>query len=452
MADQLINITEGSILRQVVRLAWPAVSAMFLRTALVITNAIWVGRMGSSEMAAVISSMFVIWLMFSMLDIVATGTVAVISRFYGARQLDRVSHTARQAVVLGIFGSIILTVAGVTSSGLMFDIMGTPADVAALGKSYLLIMFWCASPLIMGELFNAMFRATGDTKTPLGISLTATALNIILDPLLIFGIGPFPKLGVSGAALGSALSVTIGLALYLFAIHRGRLTFKFGWSRAFQIDYAMQGQIVKIGLPLATAGIVFSIVYLFMNRITAGFGTEAIAALGIGNRCESLSYLVCFGFSVAVATLVGQNLGAQKPDRAARSTWYTMGITVGITFIISLGFLLLPSQISALFIDDPKVRLIAADYLIILALSQSFMAVEIVLEGAFSGAGDTLPPMIVSIVGSFARVPLAQFICYTLDVGVDGVWWSITLTSIVKAIVLIFWFRLGKWKLRQLHG
>jgi putative MATE family efflux protein len=452
MTEQVINITEGPILRQIVRLAWPAVSAMFLRTALVITNAIWVGRLGSIEMAAVISSMFVIWLMFSMVDIVSTGTVAVISRFYGARQLDRVSHTGRQAVVLAVMGSIFMTIFGITSAGLMFDVMGTPPDVSLLGKSYLFLIFCFATPLIMGELLNAIFRATGDTKTPLIVSLTVTGLNICLDPLLIFGLGPFPRMGVAGAALGSGISVTVGCLLYLWAIRRGRLTFKFDWTRAFRIDGAMLGQITKIGLPLATAGIAFSVVYLFMNRITASFGTEAIAALGIGNRCESLSYLVCFGFSIAVATLVGQNLGAGKPERASKSTWYTLGIAGGITFIISLGFILLPSQISAIFIDDPNVQKIAADYLIILALSQSFMAAEIVMEGAFSGAGDTVPPMLVSLVGSFARVPLAQFICFTLEVGVDGVWWSITLTSIVKAIVLVFWFRRGKWKTRELRG
>jgi putative MATE family efflux protein len=345
-----------------------------------------------------------------------------------------------------------MTVVGIGGADFMFSVMQTGPDVVRLGKSYLQIYFAFSTVLLMNELFSAIFRATGDTKTPLTISLTATMLNIILDPLLIFGIGPFPKMGVAGAATGAAISMVVGFVLYLYMIRRGKLTFKFNWAGRFKPDFRMIGQIVKIGLPLATAGIVFSVVYLFMNRITAGFGTEAVAALGIGNRCESLSYLVCFGFSIAVATLVGQNLGAGKPDRASRSTWYTVGITCGITLIISLGFLLFPTLIASAFISDPKVKAIAADYLIILALSQSFMAVEIVLEGAFSGASDTLPPMIVSLLGSFARVPLAHFICFTLGVGVGGVWWSITLTSIVKGIVLIFWFRLGKWKLKQVHG
>ena len=278
------------------RLAWPAVSAMALRTVLLITNAIWVGRLGAPEMAAVISSMFVIWLLFSVIDIVGTGTVAVISRFYGARELDKVSHTARQAVLLAIAGSVVMTVVGVGGADFMFSVMQTGPDVVRLGKSYLQIYFAFSSVLLMNELFSAIFRATGDTKTPLTISLTATLLNIILDPLLIFGIGPFPKMGVAGAATGAAISMVVGFVLYLIVIKRGKLTFKFNWAGRFKPDFRMIGQIVRIGLPLAAAGIVFSVVYLFMNRITASFGTEAVAALGIGNRCESLSYLVCFGF------------------------------------------------------------------------------------------------------------------------------------------------------------
>jgi putative MATE family efflux protein len=452
MSPQLINVTEGPILRQVMRLAWPAVSAMALRTALLITNAIWVGRLGAPEMAAVISSMFVIWLLFSMIDIVSTGTVAVIARFYGAREIDKVSHTARQAVMLAIAGAIVMTVFGVFGADTMFRIMDTSPKVAQLGKGYLQTYFAFSFVLLLNELFGSVFRATGDTKTPLTISLTSTVLNIILDPLLIFGIGPFPKLGVTGAAAGAAISIVVGFTMYLIMIKRGRLTFTFDWKGNYRPDFRMINQIVRIGLPLAAAGTVFSIVYLFMNRITASFGTEAIAALGIGNRCESLSYLVCFGFSIAVATLVGQNLGAKKPERAATSTWYTVWITCGITMVISLGFLLFPTLIASAFISDPKVKTIAADYLIILALSQSFMAIEIVLEGAFSGAGDTLPPMIVSVLGSFARVPLAYFICFNMNVGVDGVWWSITLTSIVKGIILVFWFRRNKWKFKQVHA
>ncbi|MBK7090304.1 MAG: MATE family efflux transporter [bacterium] len=451
MTDKIINITEGSIPRQVIRLAWPAVSAMFFRTALTIVNAVWVGRLGSNEMAAVISSMFVIWILFSLYDIVWTGAVAVVSRFYGARQFDTVSHAARQAIITGVAAAIPISILGCIFAGDMFAIMHTDKIVSDLGTSYLQILFGASVLMMLPELFASIFRATGDTKTPLMISTVVTFTNIILDPLLIFGIGPFPQIGVPGAALATVFSWVVGLSLFIVLIRGGRLTFKFNFSRFVRPDGRMIGELIKIGSPLAAAGVTFSVVYLFMNRITASFGTEAIAALGIGNRCESISYLTCFGFSLAVSTLVGQNLGAGKPERAAKSVWYALLFTGISTGVISLAFLMIPHVIASGFINDPKVIVIASDYLMILALSQTFMAIEIVMEGAFTGAGNTLPAMIVSLVGSFARFPLALYICHDLGVGVNGVWWSITLTTIVKGIALLIWFSRGKWKSKQIR-
>jgi Na+-driven multidrug efflux pump len=218
-------------------------------------------------------------------------------------------------------------------------------------------------------------------------------------------------MGVAGAATGAAASMVIGFVLYLIMIKRGRLTFKFDWPGSYRPDFRMIGQIVRIGLPLATAGIVFSVVYLFMNRITASFGTEAVAALGIGNRCESLSFLICFGFSVAVATLVGQNLGAKT--RACRQVGMVYGlITCGITMMISLGFLI-PTLIAGIYqrsegkghrfglFDDSRLS--------------RFMAIK---SAGGAPASDTLPPMIIS-VPVFAA--FHGTFCLPMNVGVDGV-------------------------------
>ncbi|MCK4857643.1 MAG: MATE family efflux transporter [candidate division Zixibacteria bacterium] len=451
MTEKTISITEGPILRQVMRLAWPAVSAMFLHTAMSITDAIWVGRLGADQMAAVISSMFVIWILYSLIGVVDTGTVAVLSRYYGAREFDKAAHAGRQAVILGIVGSAVVTGAGIPLASLAFKVMQTEPEVAQHGIPYLQIIFGIAFMVFMGELLSAIFRATGDTKTPLVVSSIAIGLNLVLDPLLILGLGPFPRLEVVGAALGTAISYLVGFSLYLIVMKRGKLTFRFNWTRTVQLDFKMLWQIIKIGTPASMAGVIFSVVYLFINRITAGYGTTAIAALGIGNRCESLSYLICWGFSLAVATLVGQNLGAKKPERAEKSVWYTVAITAGVTTLIAIAFVVLPRQITALFIDDPAVKEIAVDYLLILAISQPFMAVVIVLEGAFSGAGNTMPPMVISICHSVTRLPLAYLLCYTLDLGINGVFWAITLTTVASSIVIMIWFRRGRWKLKEVH-
>lgn len=446
MSNKVINITEGSIPRQVVRLAWPAVGMMFLHTALSITDAIWVGRLGAEQMAAVVSSMFVLWILFSLIEIVAVGVVALISRAYGARDFEKVAHIGRQAVVLTAVGSVVVTLAGVLLADAVFDLMNTGAVVKEYGASYLRICFAITLLVAMNEVLSAVFRATGDTRTPLIVGSIAIVVNLVLDPLLIFGWGVVPRMEVAGAAIATAVSYLIGFLLVILMLRKGKLTFRFDWKKWIRPDGVIIRQMVKVGLPLSMAGIVFSLVYLFLNRITASFGTEAIAALGIGNRCESFSYLISWGFSIAVATLVGQNLGAGKPERAEKSVWYTIGISGFITFLIGLAFFLAPRQIASIFIADSAVQSMAVNYLLILALSQVFMAVEIVMQGAFSGAGNTMPPMLVSVVGSLVRIPLAYFLSYHTSLGIMGIWWTITITTCVKALILIIWFRRGHWK------
>jgi putative MATE family efflux protein len=206
---------------------------------------------------------------------------------------------------------------------------------------------------------------------------------------------------------------------------------------------------VRIGIPISISGVVFCVVYLFVNRITAGFGTEAVAALGIGNRIESINYLISFGFSTAVATLVGQNLGAGNPDRAAELAYKTVKLITSFTGFTAILFLIFPEILIRFFVDDPAVVDAGRSYVRILALSQILMGWEIVLEGAFSGAGDTVPPMIVSIPGSILRIPLAWWLAIVLGWGVTGVWWTITISSVLKGTALLIWFSLGRWKTRQ---
>ena len=299
-------------------------------------------------------------------------------------------------------------------------------------------------------MLAAIFRASGDTKTPMLIIMASVGLNIVLDPVLIFGWGPFPRMGTDGAALASIFSQGVAGALFILLIIRGKLAFKFSLLPKLDLDLSMVWRILRVGIPASSAWILFSVVYLFINRIVALFGTEAIAALGIGNRMESVSFLTCFGLSIAASTLVGQNLGAGKPERSAQAAWQTAGIAVLVTSFVGVMFFAFPRQIASIFISDPQVVEIGIGYLRILALSQMFMALEIVFEGSFAGAGNTIPPMIVSISGSLARIPIAYLLAVHWGMGITGVWWAIASTSVVKGIVLTYWFSRGRWKSQKI--
>ena len=449
--EEKIDLTTKPILSTLVKLAWPVVATMFVHTAFIVTDMIWVGRLGAPEMAAVISSVFFIWILFSLAEIVTAGLVAIIARHYGAKRYDRASYTASQAIGFSLFLSAAITFIGYAFAPAFLDFIGTEPDVTQFGIEYLRIRFIGTIFLFWYEVGTSIFRATGDTKTPMILSMIAVGGNILLDPCLIFGLGPFPELGVAGAAIATVITMAaavIGLGIYLI---RGKLTLDLKLSQSMKPDLKLIGQMVKIGLPMSLYGISFSIVYIFLNKIAASFGTDAIAALGIGNRSEAFSYMICFGFAIAVSTMVGQNLGAKKPERAEKAAWTAFWLTAIITGVVSVLFVLIPELITRIFISDAAVIDISIDYLQILALSQVFMAALIVFEGAFTGAGDTIPPMTIGVPAALARLPIAYLLCYTFDLGVNGIWWAITSTTIVSGIILVVWFRRGNWKLREIQ-
>jgi putative MATE family efflux protein len=445
-----LDLTQGPITSTIFRLAWPVVISMFVETARGIANMFWVGKLGAVHLAAVVSATFLTWFIYVLSDVISVGTVALVARYVGAKDEAKAAYVARQAYLFAILSSLTLALIMILVGGrYAFHLMGTEPEVTRLGVDFVRIVFAGTTFLFLIETFGACFRGSGDTKTPMKVLLISLGLHIVLDPLLIFGIGPFPRLETNGAALATFLSEGVAVSIYVFLIIRGKLRFRLSLLPIFNLNLSVVRKILKIGLPLSASGIIFILVYILLNKVTATFGTEAIAALGIGNRMESLSFLTCFGFSQAAAALVGQNLGAKKPERAERCAWRTVQIVVLITGFISVVFVLFPRWISSFFISDPKVVEIAIDYLRILALSQVFMALEIVLEGSFSGAGNTIPPMTVSIPGSVLRVPLAYLIAIFWGVGVNGIWWAITLTTIAKGTTLAFWFKQGNWKTKK---
>ena len=443
------RITSGSIPKTIFSLALPVVAGMFMEFALQSTDYFWVGKLGATAQDAVTTSMIVIWAIWSVISIISVGITALVARYVGAKDLDRAAYYIKQGLAMALGMGLLFSFVGYLLAPSILAFMDAGPPTMRLAVPYLRIFFVFAVFLFMVETAYAVFRASGDTRTPMKIGVAIIILNMVLDPLLIFGIGPFPELGVAGASVATAFSLLVGMIVVLKKILAGALGYSISDPFRVRPNVKDMLKIGRIGTPIASQQIVFVIVYLFLIKIVHQYGETAAAAMGIGNRMESFSYLMCFGFSIAASTMVGQNLGAGKPDRAAKCAWGATGIAIGLTFVISVLFITIPSSIASIFTDNPEVLNIAIYYLIILGLSQITMAIEIVLEGAFVGAGDTLPPMIVMIPGSVARIPLAYWLCFTLDWGINGVWWTLTITTTVKAIILALWFKRGKWKGKQ---
>jgi putative MATE family efflux protein len=440
------NWTEGPVLRNVFELAWPSVLSMTLMTAFAITNAFFLGRLGTIPLAAAISAIFVVWMIQSVVQIVTSGATAVVARWVGEGDLTRAAEAARQALWWGLGLAGVLMIAGHFVTPVAFDIMGTDPEVTREGTIYLRIMFYGSGFLVIKETLGAVFQATGDTRTPLFVNLFAVGLNVVLDPILIFGLFGCPRLETAGAAIGTVSAYAAASLVYILRVRSGRLRIPMRLRLPERPDYALAWRMFKIGFPLSFADIVFCTVYIFLNQVVAGYGAFAIAALGIGNRMESINYMVAHGFGTAAATLVGQNLGAGKPERAERSAWYTAGVVMVFTGIVGLLVVTFRSALGSVFLSDPRALAALDSYLILLGSTQVFMGAEIVLYFSFTGAGYTFWPSIVSIPGAILRIPIAYLIGQTLGFGLVGVWWAITITMVLKGIALCVMFRFNRWK------
>ena len=443
------RIISGPIVRTIFSLAIPVVLGMLMEFALHITDFYWVGKLGPSAQDSITTSMVVIWTAFAFIALISVGITALVSRYVGARDMDKTRFYINQGMMLAIVLGLLFSIIGYIVAPSILKFMGPGEKTFTQAVPYLRIFLLSAVFYTLVETSYAVFRASGDTSTPTRIGVLAIGINMVLDPVFIFGFGPIPALGVKGASIASSIAIFISVAIVLYKIYTGRLGYEVDSMFKHRPDIKGMMKISKIGLPMSSQQFVFLVVYWFLIRIVHQFGENAGAAMGIGNRMESLSYLTCHGFALAASTMVGQNLGAKNPDRASKGAWTAAGLAISMTAVIAVFFVTIPQVIASVFTDNPEVRHIAADYLFILGLSQFTMALEIVLEGAFTGAGNTIPPMVVSIPGALARIPLAYFLCFNLGWGINGVWWTLTITTTFKALILASWFWLGRWKSKE---
>jgi len=439
------DLTAGSIPRHVFALAFPAVLSMF---AIVVNNFVdtaLVGHLGDRELAAVGSAGLLMWIIFSLMDMISVGTVAIISRNYGAKDLEGASKCAMDINRFSFFFSSILAVAGILLADDIISLLNLGPEVEEMAIIYIRIVFLSVPPLFFAEVVWSIFRSIGDTRTPMILMAWTVAINIVLDIFLIYGLWIFPRLEVVGAAIATTVAHAFAGVIALYFVKTGRVPFKIIPTNLFKIDFRVVLKTVRIGLPISLAGLNFTLVYLVLTRIMSEFGTSAVASISVGNRVESISYMTCHGFYMAVSAMVGQNLGARNPERAARSVWTATGILSVITLGFGAIFIAFPEYITIIFSKEPDVIRISADYLRILGISQLFMGFEFAFEGAFGGAGHTIPPTIVSVPGTLIRIPLAYYLAISLGLGPIGVFWAITISTTIKGIWLAGWFKFGIW-------
>ncbi len=442
------ELTTLPLSRAIFRLAGPAIISMWLIMIFNLIDAWWVGKLGAEPFAGVSAASFIYWALQSVATLVSTGVTAMVARFVGARDPHRASLVAGQGVVLACILAGVFAIGGFVLQTPTYGYMGLEGKVLESALQYLSYILAGLLPVFLWFEIDAVFRGTGDTKTPLKLITIALALNMVLDPFLIFGLGPFPRLEAGGAALATVISHALAVVLGIYILQKRDVKILFA-SPAKCIDPDIIWRISRIGAPIAFSGLMFSVSYMLLTRIITKFGPEPLAALGLGHRIEGVSYFTAVGFALAAETLVGQNLGAKKPDRAEKSAWQSLLYISGLLLVVSVCYYIFAEKIFFFFLNDQSVVTEGAAYLRTIALFEVFLGFEIVLEGAFSGAGNSMPPMLVSVPLTWARIPLAIFLADYLGMGSQGIWWAISITTGLKGIILAFWFKKGRWKYKN---
>jgi putative MATE family efflux protein len=444
------NLTEGSIPGAIGALAMPMLVAGVLQNFQSIIDLFWVGRLGPGAVAAVSVSGTILFLLSPFLMGISTGTVALIARAIGAGRSDDANRAAGQSLILALSLGALCAVVGFSLSGWAFRRLGAPEDIMADGVAYLRIMLVGGFTMFALFIGNAALQGAGDAMTPMRIMAMANVVNLVLDPLLIFGLGPFPQLGVRGAAVATVLAQAAAAAMALSWLFGGKTTLHVRRNE-WKPDFEVLWRIVRIGVFGAAQMVARSWMSVFLMGIVTSCGKNAIAAYGTGMRFHMLIMMPAFALGGAAATLVGQNLGAGKPDRAVRSAWLAAGIDAAFMALAAVVMMLLaPTLIGFFNRHDPEVVKIGAHYLRTVSPSYVFVAFGIVLGRSLNGAGDTVAPMVITILTLWGvQVPLAVQLSHMWEPATQGIWWAIATANVLNALLVAGWFQAGFWKRKR---
>ena len=443
------DLTKGSIVKNIWRLAFPLIVGNLLNDAFNFIDMLFVGKLGPASIAAVAMSGVVVGIMIIAAIGIGAGAMAMVARFVGAKEFEKADHTTVQSLFMGIVYSIALALIGPPLSSPLLKILGAQPDVVLLGASYLKIVFVGSFTIFVFVLLASSLRGAGDALTPTKALALATFLNVALDPLFIFGIWKFPRMGVAGSSLATVISRGCGMVylLHIFFTKKSVLHLNL---KKLKPDFSVMYRIIKIGVFSSLEMLTWNMSGLIMMRIVAIYGTFVVAAYGIGMRMSNIILMPGFGIGQAAATLVGQNLGARKPDRAEKSAWLSVGFYQVIMVCGTIVFLLFSPQLISLFSTDSEVIQVGTDFLHLLSLGFIFMAFSTVLARAMAGAGDTLTPMVISGICLFGiRIPLSVFLSQGMNLAARGVWLGILISSIARGLIIAFWFGRGKWKYKM---
>ncbi|MBT8507857.1 MATE family efflux transporter [Methanomicrobiaceae archaeon CYW5] len=440
-----VNLTEGSIPRGLMAVAAPIIVGNILQGLVEVADLFFVGRLSPEAIAGVALSLTVIFVLMTVVIGLNGGTTAFVSRYYGKGDYEDAGRVLVQSLAIGFVFSVLISIVGVLWTEDILLLLGADAMVAAEGSAYLTILSLGIAALVEFWIIATFFQSIGDSTTPLIIIAIINILNIILNPVFIFGWFGLPAMGVAGAAMATVLTRTIGLCTGIALL--SPLNAQMGFTRHLHIDPPLIRRILKVAIPNMVQSGIRSVTFLIMFTIVTAYGTYALSAYGIVNRLETMVLMPGFGIATAAAVMVGQNLGAGDPARAEQSVWTATAIYGAFMVAMTAFFLVFGASLVGFFDPSGMSESIALSYVQVVSPFYVFLAAALVLSFALNGAGDTKKPMYAGIISYFiVQIPLAILLPDVTGTGIRGVWYAMVVGLLVQLVALYLMFQTGKWK------
>ena len=445
-----IDYTTAPIGRAVVMLAVPMVMEMAMESIFAVADVFWVAHLGADAVATVGLTESMMTIIYTAAMGLSIGATALVARRIGEQDPDGAARAAGQAVLLGLAVAIGIAIAAAPFAASLLRLMGASEDVVRSGSRFTQVMLAGNATVLLLFLQNAVFRGAGDAAIAMRVLVMGNLLNIVLGPCFIFGVGPFPELGVAGAAVATNIGRGSAVVYQFVVLTRGRGRVHVE-RRHLRLDLALMKSVLRLSGSGTIQILIGTASYVGLVRILSMFGSAALAGYTIGIRIIIFALLPAFGISNAAATMVGQNLGAQRPDRAEQAVWTAAKYNMLFLGIIGALFLIAAPQIAGLFTDDPRVLPFSIGCLRTVSLGFVFYAAGMVLTQAFNGAGDTWTPTIINLfVFWLWEIPLAWWLSTRTGLGARGVFVALTVAYSTLAVVSAILFRRGTWKTKEL--
>ncbi len=440
------EFTTGSIRKAVFMLSIPMILEMLMESIFAIVDIMYVSQVSVNAVATIGLTESVITLVYAVAIGLSMAATAVVARRVGETDIKGASTAAVQVIFLGVFVAAIISVIGIIYPKEILSLMGAEPDLIAEGYGYTKVLLGGNITIMLLFLINAIFRGAGDASVAMWTLILSNGLNIILDPIFIFGFGPVPAYGVEGAAIATTIGRGTAVLFQLIILFYGFSKIKIA-VKDLVLQVGVMINLIKVSLGGIGQFLIGTSSWVFLMRIMSEFGSEVLAGYTIAIRVMMFTLMPAWGMSNAAATLVGQNLGAKKPERAEKSVWKTGKYSAIFMGLVSVIYLVFAPQIIVLFNATPDVVKYGSLCLRVIAAGYIFYGYGMVVINAFNGAGDTKTPTYINFVCFWLlQLPFAYVMAITLDFGPSGVFWAITLAEVLIAVIAIVWFKKGNWK------